>query len=148
MLSLISAAHGLLCDMILKLAKKRLCAIWDAENHPKASPRPATKVSLAPSPLSADSDIKTVHTCHDAVFIILFARKYDIPELLNRAFYELLASTDFWPRSPPTASRSGSPRQTCCACTMRGMSSSSAGAKRSCSRPTRTKTACQHAAWM
>ncbi|KAL1937340.1 hypothetical protein VTO73DRAFT_13801 [Trametes versicolor] len=31
-----------------------------------------------------------------AVFIILFARQYGISALLKRAFYELLASTDFW----------------------------------------------------
>ncbi|KAL1939099.1 hypothetical protein VTO73DRAFT_10359 [Trametes versicolor] len=30
------------------------------------------------------------------MFIILFARKYGIPELLKRAFYELLASAEFW----------------------------------------------------
>lgn len=35
-------------------------------------------------------------TYHDTVFLILFARQYSIPELLKHAFYELLASVEFW----------------------------------------------------
>ncbi|KAL1937114.1 hypothetical protein VTO73DRAFT_15085 [Trametes versicolor] len=93
-LSLVRAAHSLSCDVVLKLARKHLCAIWDAENPPKASPHPTTKTNPAPSSLSADTT--AVHTYHDALFIILFARQYGIPELLKRAFYELLASAEFW----------------------------------------------------
>lgn len=99
MLSLVRAAHSLPCNVVLISARKRLCAIWDAEHPPKASPRPATvdtatKTSPAPSSLSADT--AAVHTYQAAVFIILLARKYGIPELLRRAFYELLASAEFW----------------------------------------------------
>lgn len=46
------------------------------------------------SPSSADPDVKRPY--HDAIHIVLFARRHHIPELLKRAFYELLASSDFW----------------------------------------------------
>ncbi len=92
-LSLVRVAHSLSCDVVLKLARRRLCSIWDAEHPAKASSRPATKMSPTSSSLSADT--AAVHTYHDAVFVILFARKYDIPELLKRAFYQLLASAEF-----------------------------------------------------
>ncbi|KAL1937008.1 hypothetical protein VTO73DRAFT_2030 [Trametes versicolor] len=51
-------------------------------------------MSPAPSYLSADA--AAVHIYHDVVFIILFARKYNIPKLLKRTFHELLASAEFW----------------------------------------------------
>ncbi|KAL1947010.1 hypothetical protein VTO73DRAFT_13971 [Trametes versicolor] len=85
------AAHSLSCDVVLRLARKRLCVIW---HPPKVSPRPATKIGPVPSFLSADT--AAMHTYHGAVFIILFARQYGMPELLKRAFYELLASAGFW----------------------------------------------------
>ncbi|KAL1936877.1 hypothetical protein VTO73DRAFT_6209 [Trametes versicolor] len=93
-LSLVRAAHSLSCDVVLKLARRRLCAIWDAEHPSRASTRPSTKMSPALSSLSADT--AALHAYHDAVSIILFARQYGLPELLKRAFYELLASTEFW----------------------------------------------------
>lgn len=98
-LSFVRAARSLSFDVVLKLARKRLYAIWDAEHPPKASPCPATvdtptKTSPAPSSLSADT--AAVHMYHNAVFNILFARLYGMPELPKRAFYELLASIDFW----------------------------------------------------
>ncbi|EIW53644.1 uncharacterized protein TRAVEDRAFT_67072 [Trametes versicolor FP-101664 SS1] len=97
-LSLVRAAHSLSCDVVLKLARRRLCAIWVP---PKASTRPASlgapsKTSPSSSSSGVDTDTKTVHTYHNAVFIILFARQYGIPELLKRAFYGLLASAEFW----------------------------------------------------
>ncbi|KAL1937353.1 hypothetical protein VTO73DRAFT_13814 [Trametes versicolor] len=66
-----------------------------------ASTRPASlgapsKTSPSSSSSGVDTDTETVHTYHNAVFIILFARQYGIPELLKRAFYELLASAEFW----------------------------------------------------
>ncbi|KAL1937061.1 hypothetical protein VTO73DRAFT_15143 [Trametes versicolor] len=90
----LSFVQHISCVIVLRLASKRLCAIWDAEHPLKASPRPATKMSPPPSSLSADTT--AVHTFHDEVPIIFFARKYGIPELLKRAFYGLLASVEFW----------------------------------------------------
>ncbi|KAL1939087.1 hypothetical protein VTO73DRAFT_10347 [Trametes versicolor] len=88
-LSLVRAARSLSCDVVLKLARKHLCAIWNAEHPPKAFPPPATlDTSTKTSSLLADT--AAVHPYPDAVFIILFARQYDLPELLKRAFYELL----------------------------------------------------------
>ncbi|KAL1939106.1 hypothetical protein VTO73DRAFT_10366 [Trametes versicolor] len=73
-LSLVRAAHGSLSyDVVFKLARRRLCAIWDAENSPKASPCPAAK----------DTDTETVHTYEDAISIILFARKLPEDDLLR-----------------------------------------------------------------
>ncbi|KAL1936845.1 hypothetical protein VTO73DRAFT_6922, partial [Trametes versicolor] len=98
-LSLVRAAHSLSCDAVLKLARKRLCAIWDAEHPPKASSGPATldtPTKMGPAPSSLSADTAAVHVYHDAVSAILFAHQYDIPELLKRVFYELLASAEFW----------------------------------------------------
>ncbi|OJT13780.1 hypothetical protein TRAPUB_9675 [Trametes pubescens] len=44
---------------------------------------------MSPTPSSLSLDTVASHTYHDAVFIILFARKYGIPELLKRA-------AEFW----------------------------------------------------
>lgn len=51
---------------------------------------------MAPTlpPTSTDSDDQRSY--ENGVFIIRFARQYDLPELLKRAFYELLTSAEFW----------------------------------------------------
>ncbi|KAL1937131.1 hypothetical protein VTO73DRAFT_14541 [Trametes versicolor] len=96
--ALLRAAHSLSCDIVYKLAKARLCALWDA-SRPLTAPSHLTihfptVVTPASSPSGTDSDGQRSY--ENAVFIIRFARKYDIPELLQRAFYELLANADFW----------------------------------------------------
>lgn len=84
--------------MVYKLAKARLCALWDA-SHPPAAPSHLailfpTTAAPASSPTSTDSDDQRSY--ENAVFIIHFARQYGLPELLKRAFYELLTSAEFW----------------------------------------------------
>lgn len=78
-----------------KLAKARLCALWDA-SHPPTAPSHLTilfPIAAAPAspPTSTDQP-----PYEGAVFIIRFARQYDLPELLKRAFYDLLTSAKFW----------------------------------------------------
>ncbi|KAL1939489.1 hypothetical protein VTO73DRAFT_9800 [Trametes versicolor] len=98
-LCLVCASHSLLCDVVLKLARRRLCAIWDAEHPPKASLGSATvdtPTQTSPAPSSLSADTAAVHIYHNAVFLILFARQYGLPKLLKCAFYEPLASAEFW----------------------------------------------------
>ncbi|KAL1937104.1 hypothetical protein VTO73DRAFT_15091 [Trametes versicolor] len=87
--ALLRAAHSLSCDVVYKLAKAR---------SPTAPSHLAilfpTVVTAASSPSCADADDQRSH--ENAIFIIHFARQYGLPELLKRAFYELLASARFW----------------------------------------------------
>lgn len=104
-LCLVRAAHSLSCDAVLKLARKRLCAIWNAEHPPKASSGPATldiPTKMGPAPSSLSADTAAVHVYHDAVSVILFARKYGIPELLTSS--SRAPSSE--PHSPQIANKS------------------------------------------
>ncbi|KAI1786270.1 hypothetical protein LXA43DRAFT_73967 [Ganoderma leucocontextum] len=76
--SLLAAAHLLSCDAVLRLAKKRLCELWDSRHVPtKRGP----------------GDIRSYKT---TISTIHLAREYNIPGVLKRAFYELLSSEEFW----------------------------------------------------
>ncbi|KAL1939114.1 hypothetical protein VTO73DRAFT_10374 [Trametes versicolor] len=65
-------------------------------NLRRRAPPEGAPSETSPAPSSLSADTAAVLTYHDAVFIILFARRYGLPELLKRAFYKLLTSAEFW----------------------------------------------------
>ncbi|KAI0708223.1 hypothetical protein C8Q76DRAFT_743755 [Earliella scabrosa] len=74
-ISLLFAANTLSCPVVLALAKKRLCEIWDANAVPDASDvRPYTS----------------------AAYVVQLGRQFQIHGVLKRAFYELVSSSEFW----------------------------------------------------
>ncbi|KAL1937125.1 hypothetical protein VTO73DRAFT_14535 [Trametes versicolor] len=93
--SLVRAAHSLSCDIVLRLARRRLCAIWDAEHLSTASTRPSTKLSLTPSSLSVDTAAVRTRPRRD-VHHPLPAQVWHPGAPLQRVFYELLAGAEFW----------------------------------------------------
>ncbi|KAL1937364.1 hypothetical protein VTO73DRAFT_13825 [Trametes versicolor] len=96
--ALLRAAHSLSCAVVYKLAKARLCALWDASRPPTAPSHLATLFPTAAAPASSPTgtDSNGQRSYENAVFIIRFARQYGVPELLKRAFYELFTSAAFW----------------------------------------------------
>ncbi|KAI0634008.1 hypothetical protein C8Q77DRAFT_1022941, partial [Trametes polyzona] len=100
--ALIRAAHCLSCDLIFNFAAERLHAFWPSDRPPPAEsysptlfppPISAPVPSSSPDPGASESDSRT----HDnARYTVSFARTYKLPRLLKRAFYELLASPEFW----------------------------------------------------
>ncbi|KAH9847019.1 hypothetical protein C2E23DRAFT_533947 [Lenzites betulinus] len=96
--SLVRASQTLSCDIVYKFARNHLCAVWDSARPPTAPTYVMTLFPSAPAPAPATVSAwtQTPSTYEEAVYIILFARQYRIPELLKRAFYELIASSEFW----------------------------------------------------
>ncbi|KAI0824550.1 hypothetical protein BC628DRAFT_1419992 [Trametes gibbosa] len=97
--SLVIASQSVSCDIVFKFAKRHLCAFRDAVRPPAAPTYVMTLFPPTPTPASAESplmDPSTARTHEEAAYIILLARRYRIPELLKRAFYELIASATFW----------------------------------------------------
>ncbi|KAI8989209.1 hypothetical protein BD414DRAFT_536507 [Trametes punicea] len=72
-ISLLRVAARLECEDVLAVAKNRLCALW--------SRRPSSKHKSSAS---------------DALAMITIGREYKVPEVLKRAFYELLRNPSFW----------------------------------------------------
>ena len=62
-------AHALTCDLVLKIAKNRLCEIWDGHSPPSQS---------SSSPDSGHEHfVVTIHVIH-------LAREHSVPGVLNR----------------------------------------------------------------
>ncbi|KAL7284894.1 hypothetical protein ACG7TL_002208 [Trametes sanguinea] len=71
---LLRVAARVECDLVLRFAKDRLRSLW-----PLTLPPMISKITLK-----------------DAINVINIARNYNIPEVLRRAFYEVLRSSVFW----------------------------------------------------
>ncbi|KAI0672005.1 hypothetical protein C8Q78DRAFT_717826 [Trametes maxima] len=97
--SLLRAAHTLSCSVILSFAKEHLCALWDHSRPPAPHTSPYIS-TLFPGPSTtandAQIDDEPRRTFYDAIWIIQLARRYNIPRLLKRPFYELITSPDFF----------------------------------------------------
>ncbi|KAI0363513.1 hypothetical protein BV20DRAFT_975612 [Pilatotrama ljubarskyi] len=74
-ISLLRAARRLKCESVTKTAKHALLELWKDELPHKHAP---------------------LRPYNDAISAIDVARKFDIPEVLKRALYELLRSPAFW----------------------------------------------------
>ncbi|PIL30058.1 hypothetical protein GSI_07635 [Ganoderma sinense ZZ0214-1] len=77
-IALLFAAHILSCGYVLDLAKKRLCDIWDGRTPPTTD--------------RSDGEDRSPDS---AIRAIKLGRRYGIPGVLKRAFYELLSSWIF-----------------------------------------------------
>ncbi|PIL28418.1 hypothetical protein GSI_08452 [Ganoderma sinense ZZ0214-1] len=76
--ALLETAHTLSCNSVARQAANRLRDLWDSSRIPtKAGPE----------------DDRSYTT---TITTIRLAREYEIPEVLKRAFYELLSSKDYW----------------------------------------------------
>ncbi|KAI0349902.1 hypothetical protein OH77DRAFT_1414086 [Trametes cingulata] len=97
--ALLRAAHALRCEAVLAFAKECLAAYWGNGLPPQA---PSYSDTLFPAPLStapssdAHPEAPAEHMYREALSVILLARRYDVPRVLKRAFYELIASAEFW----------------------------------------------------
>ncbi|KAM5539171.1 hypothetical protein V8D89_007044 [Ganoderma adspersum] len=87
-ISLLFAADTLACDLVLDLAKRRLAEIWDGHTLP-----------------ATDNCNAEDRTHPSAICAIKLARRYAMPGILRRAFYELLSSQAFWDALGPRASQ-------------------------------------------
>ncbi|KAM5531975.1 hypothetical protein V8D89_014375 [Ganoderma adspersum] len=76
-------ARALACDLVLKLAKNSLRAIWDGHSPPSASS------------LTSNSNSGREHFVV-AIHAMQFAREHSIPGVLKRMLYEVLSSSAFW----------------------------------------------------
>ena len=88
-ISLLFAADALSCDLVIDLAKRRLAEIWDGNALP----------------VTAGGSSSEDYTYPFAIRAIKLARRYSIPGVLRRAFYELLSSQAFWDALKPRASQ-------------------------------------------
>ncbi|RPD75738.1 hypothetical protein L226DRAFT_386900 [Lentinus tigrinus ALCF2SS1-7] len=77
---LLKTAYALSCPVVFDLAKRRLSELWNGDDLPGDSP----------------AETERAVSWEEAVSIINLARKYDVPEVVKRAFYEVLVSKDFW----------------------------------------------------
>lgn len=73
--SLLRVATKLGCGTVHKVAKHRLCSLW---------------------PPTAPSNSRRRKNLNETTDIIAVARELDLPEVLKRAFYELLRNPSFW----------------------------------------------------
>lgn len=73
--SLLRVATKLGCGTVHKVAKHRLRTLW---------------------PLAAPINGWTRKNLHETTTVIAIAREFDLPEVLKRAFYELLRNPSFW----------------------------------------------------
>ncbi len=74
-ISLLRVATKLRCGAVQKVAKHRLRTLW---------------------PLTAPGNVRKKKNLHEATTIIAIACELDLPEVLKRAFYEVIRNPSFW----------------------------------------------------
>ncbi|KAI0363515.1 hypothetical protein BV20DRAFT_975615 [Pilatotrama ljubarskyi] len=96
--ALLRASHALACGLVFAFAEDALGVIWGCGLPPKAPSYTAALFPGAPAATAHSDGVGAAveHTYLDALFIILLARRYNVQGVLKRAFYELIASQDFW----------------------------------------------------
>ncbi|KAI0349904.1 hypothetical protein OH77DRAFT_1431560 [Trametes cingulata] len=92
--TLLRVSTTLSCEEVARRARERLAILWDGRRLPRAESYRTANVASAAHSLSTNHEAPASYS--DALVAIRVAREFNLPSVLKRAAYELVASDDFW----------------------------------------------------